>query len=166
LADRNSITCLSQDDGDTRRLGATIAGCLHAGTLIALQGTLGAGKTSLVRAMAAALGVDPKTVVSPTFTMIQVYPGRLPIVHIDAYRIGDEDEFLELGIHEYLDDESVVVAMEWADRFADLLPADHLQIEIEVLGETGRRFSISWPDRPGPDRQTGLAILRELAQTG
>ena len=127
---------------DTDRLGAALAECLPAGTTIALGGTLGAGKTRLVQAVAAALGVSRDVVVSPTFVLCQEYHGRRSIYHLDAYRIADDDEFLQLGVEEYFDSPALVF-IEWAERIERSLPREHLAIEIAVVGEEQRKFAVS-----------------------
>src|SRR5258705_4646967 len=93
---------LSVDDlAGTSRLGRALAAALFPGAVVALIGPLGAGKTHLVRAIAEGLGADPAQVTSPTFVLIQEYEGRLPIYHFDAYRLKNEAEFADLGVHEY-----------------------------------------------------------------
>ena len=115
--------------------------CLPDGTTVALCGTLGAGKTRLVQAIAEAAGVDRRDVLSPTFVLIQEYHGRRTIYHIDAYRLRDEDEFLALGPEEYFDGDGLVL-VEWADRVERCLPKDRIEIHIEVTGPQSRRFEI------------------------
>lgn len=127
---------------DTDRLGAALADLLPAGTTIALSGTLGAGKTRLVQAVAAGLGVPRATVVSPTFVLCQEYHGRRSLYHLDAYRIADDDEFLQLGVEEYFASPALVV-IEWAERVERCLPRERLEIEIAVVGDERRDFSIS-----------------------
>ena len=132
----------AENEADTQRLGSALAEVLPPGTVIGLIGTLGAGKTRLVQAVAAGLGVPPDSVTSPTFILVNEYRGgRMPIYHFDTYRLKDEDEFLELGPDEYFDSAGVVF-VEWADRVAELLPTEHMEISIEVLGETSRRITI------------------------
>jgi tRNA threonylcarbamoyladenosine biosynthesis protein TsaE len=130
----------SQNELDTQSLGAALAHVLPAGTVVALVGTLGAGKTRLVQAVATALGVPNGSVTSPTFVLVNEYTGgRLPIYHFDTYRLKDEDEFLALGPDEYFDSGGITF-VEWADRVADLLPTDRLEITIEVVDEITRRI--------------------------
>lgn len=129
----------SSSEADTIRFGQQLARALTAGDVVALQGQLGAGKTRLVQAMAAELGCDHAFVVSPTFTLIHEYDGPLPVYHVDAYRLKDSDEFLDLGGGELLTGEGVCL-IEWADRIGDLLPRDHLRIDIDVTGEQSRVF--------------------------
>jgi tRNA threonylcarbamoyladenosine biosynthesis protein TsaE len=131
----------ANDEAATERLGQALAAVLSGGTVVALIGTLGAGKTRLVQAFAAAHGVPRDAATSPTFVLVNEYRGRLPIYHIDAYRLRDEDEFLELGPEEYFDSAGVTF-IEWADRVADCLPAERLEIHCEAVGETVRRFTL------------------------
>src|SRR5688572_2470901 len=129
------------DEQATERLGAALAAALPPGTTVALVGTLGAGKTRLVQAIVAALGVPREEVVSPTFVLCQQYLGNRTIYHLDAYRLRDEDEFRELGVDELFDSAGLTI-VEWADRVAACLPDDRIEIAIEVTGPTGRRFTI------------------------
>ena len=107
----------------------------------ALIGTLGAGKTRLVQAFAAAHGVPREAATSPTFVLVNEYHGRLPIYHFDAYRLRDDDEFIELGPEEYFESNGVTF-VEWADRVERCLPREHLEIRCEAVGETERRFTL------------------------
>jgi tRNA threonylcarbamoyladenosine biosynthesis protein TsaE len=132
----------ASDETDTERIGAALAELLPDGAMIALEGTLGAGKTRLVQAVARASGVTDQTVTSPTFVLVQEYHGRRPIYHFDAYRIKDDDEFLELGPDEYFDSQGITF-VEWAGRVAACLPEDRIEISIEVLGETARGFRVT-----------------------
>jgi tRNA threonylcarbamoyladenosine biosynthesis protein TsaE len=136
------FTLTARNEHDTDRLGTALANALPPGSVIALIGTLGAGKTRLVQAVAAAVGVPRGNVTSPTFVLVNEYlGGRLPIYHFDTYRLKDDDEFLNLGPDEYFDSNGLTF-VEWADRVADLLPAEHLEIKIEVTGETARNIQI------------------------
>jgi tRNA threonylcarbamoyladenosine biosynthesis protein TsaE len=127
------------DEQGTARFGEALAAALPERALIALNGPLGAGKTRLVQALAAALGVDRRAVVSPTFVLVQEYQGRRPVYHFDAYRLRGEEEFWSLGPEEYFSAPGVSV-IEWAERVAGCLPAERLEIAIEVMGATERRF--------------------------
>lgn len=106
---------------------------------IALEGTLGAGKTQLTRFLALALGADSASISSPTFVLLQSYATNPPMVHVDAYRIADEDEFLEIGIEEYLESDCITI-IEWADRFPEILPRDHLRIRLELSDQDSSRI--------------------------
>ncbi len=133
-------TYLAADLAATDALGARLAKLLPAGSVVALNGPLGAGKTRLVQALAAALGVTPGEVTSPTFVLINEYRGRLPIYHFDAYRLRDDDEFLALGPEEYFDRHGVTL-IEWAERVERCLPREYLQIDIESIGLSTRQFT-------------------------
>jgi tRNA threonylcarbamoyladenosine biosynthesis protein TsaE len=122
---------------DTAELGRRLGKLLFPGAVVALVGPLGAGKTTLVRATAAALGADPRSVTSPTFALVHEYPGRVPVYHFDAYRLTDVQAFLDLGVEEYFAGDGVCL-VEWADRVAAALPGEHLRVTLGVEGE-GRR---------------------------
>jgi len=126
----------------TDRLGAALADVLPPQTVVALVGTLGAGKTRLVQAVATALGVPAGTVTSPTFVLVNEYrQGRVPVFHFDTYRLKDEEEFMELGPDEYFTADGLTF-VEWADRVEHLLPDERVEIELEVTGETQRRVTL------------------------
>lgn len=99
--------------------------------VIGLRGTLGAGKTRFVQAFAVAAGIDQSLVTSPTFPIVQHYLGQRRIHHIDAYRLADEDEFIELGGEELLEEDATVL-IEWPDRIRHSLPTDRLTIDFEI----------------------------------
>jgi tRNA threonylcarbamoyladenosine biosynthesis protein TsaE len=137
------LTLTLEQERDTERLGAALADVLPPGTVVALVGTLGAGKTRLVQAVTAALGVPRDAVTSPTFVLVNEYrQGRLPVFHVDTYRLKDDDEFLCLGPEEYFESNGITL-VEWADRVAHLLPADRIEITLEVTGDTTRRVTIA-----------------------
>jgi len=141
------LTLLLQNERDTERLGAALADVLPQGTVVALVGTLGAGKTRLVQAVATALGVPPGGVTSPTFVLVNEYrQGRLPVFHFDTYRLKDEEEFLALGPEEYFDSDGLTF-VEWADRVEHLLPEERLEIELEVTGDTRRAMLLATSDK-------------------
>ena len=129
------------DEAATAALGAALAEVLPDGTVVGLCGALGAGKTRLVQALAEAAGVDRREVLSPTFVLIRQYQGARSIYHLDAYRVRDEDEFLQLGPEEYFDTDGLTL-IEWADRVRNCLPSDRIEIHIEITGPESRRFEI------------------------
>jgi 5-formyltetrahydrofolate cyclo-ligase len=135
------FTFEAPDENATRLLGAALAEILPDGTTVALCGTLGAGKTRLVQAIAEASGIPRRDVVSPTFVLIQEHCGRRPICHIDAYRLRDEDEFLQLGPEEYFESPGLTL-IEWADRVERCLPRQRIEIHAEVTGPDSRRFEV------------------------
>ena len=113
----------------TERLGRAIGHQLRGGEIIALTGELGAGKTVLTKGMAAALGISPEQVTSPTFTLIHEHAGHPRLVHADLYRISHLEELRSLGFEEY-SDPSTVVVIEWADRMGTELPQDCLAVHL------------------------------------
>ncbi len=127
---------------DTQRLGRKLAALLPRGSVVALNGPLGAGKTQLVQAVADGCGIDPADVTSPTYVLLQEYIGNPSIFHFDVYRLKDQEEFLQLGAEEYFEGDGLCL-IEWADRVQAYLPEEHLEIQIEVTGENSRRFTIT-----------------------
>jgi tRNA threonylcarbamoyladenosine biosynthesis protein TsaE len=118
-----------------------IASSLGPGSVVSLEGTLGAGKTTLAKGIIRGLGVT-ETVTSPTFTIISEYSGRLPVYHMDLYRIEESEELYHLGIDEYLYGDGVSL-IEWIDRLPEP-PGNLLRIHLEVLAEgSSRRISLS-----------------------
>jgi len=122
---------------ETWALAAGLADELGPGSVIALHGDLGAGKTCFIQGYAAALGID-EPITSPTYTLIGEYEGRLPLHHIDLYRLSGPEEALGLGLEEYFDANGIT-AIEWAERAEGLLPPDMLHIQINADTETGTR---------------------------
>jgi tRNA threonylcarbamoyladenosine biosynthesis protein TsaE len=113
---------------------------LEAGDVVALYGELGAGKTSFVQGLARGLGVPAeRRVGSPSFTLVNEHAGRLPLYHVDLYRIADERELDEIGLEEYLASGGVTV-VEWFDRCPGAIPAARLDVRIEVSGARSRRL--------------------------
>lgn len=131
----------AEGERDTDRLGALLAAALPTSATIALCGTLGAGKTRLVQAIAAACGIPREEVVSPTFVLCHEYHGSRIIYHLDAYRLASAAELLALGIDEYFAADALTI-IEWADRITPALPADHLQITIDITSPTSRLFKM------------------------
>lgn len=137
-----SVTFASHSESETARLAAALAQVIPPNTTVGLEGTLGAGKTRLVQALAEACGVRAGTVVSPTFVLMQQYQGDRRLYHLDAYRVADEDEFQELGVEELFESDAITL-IEWSDRVENVLPSDRLAINIRVCGETFREFNIA-----------------------
>lgn len=133
------------DPAATGHLGARIAAALRPGDAVALKGDLGAGKTTLARAILRALGVT-ETVPSPTFTLVQAYEtARLPVRHYDLYRIESPQELDELGLDDALDEGAVLI--EWPERAGARLPIDALHVVLSIEGETARRAEVSGVER-------------------
>lgn len=139
--DSETMTIITQSAEETRQLGFRLAGRLAAGDCLALIGELGAGKTTLVQGLARGLGVEGP-VRSPSFLLVQEYAGRIPLYHVDAYRLQSAEELREIGFEEYLEAGGVVV-VEWADRVAPLLPPGCLRVTLEVLDRRRRQITIT-----------------------
>ncbi len=128
---------------DTFALGQAIGKSLTGGLTLGLTGPLGAGKTHLVKGIASGNGFsDDREVTSPTFTLINEYPGKLLLYHLDAYRLQSAAELQALGFDELVRHDSVVI-VEWADRVTDAMPDDRVWIEIIPTGEQDRNITIS-----------------------
>ena len=119
---------------------------LSKGLVIGLVGTLGAGKTTLVQAIARAAGLDSAEVTSPTFTLLQTHHGKIVLHHLDAYRLADEDEFLGLGVDELFEDSDAWTLIEWADRVEFVMPRDTLWIKIDIQDDSMRRITVTSTD--------------------
>jgi tRNA threonylcarbamoyladenosine biosynthesis protein TsaE len=150
------LTFSAGDEQATQLFGTALAKAVKPGNTIALVGPLGAGKTTLVRALAVGLGVAERNVSSPTFVMLQQYEGRVPIYHFDAYRVSSLEEFLDLGSDEYFHAGGVAI-VEWANRVPEGLPDDRLTIQIEITGAESRTFAV---EASGPE---SAATLERLA---
>jgi tRNA threonylcarbamoyladenosine biosynthesis protein TsaE len=136
------LTFISGDPAETFHMGRIIGQRLGEGEILALIGELGAGKTRLTQGIARGLDVpEAYPITSPTFTLINEYPGRLRLVHIDAYRLSGSADLPDLGYEEFFYGKSVVV-IEWAERINDALPDKTLYITMTYLDETRRRIEI------------------------
>ena len=134
------------DEAATQRLGQAVAAKLRPGEAVCLFGPLGAGKSTLARALIRALTTPDEEVPSPTFTLVQFYEGpRLSVAHFDLYRLSAPEEAYEIGLDEALDGGAAVI--EWPERLGDALPPDRLDIEIALLDGgaegAGRRARIT-----------------------
>ena len=121
----------------TRTLAAALGPLLEPGDVVALVGDLGAGKTVFAQGVARGLGVR-EPVTSPTFTIVQEYEGRLPVAHVDVYRLDRVQDLYDLGFDELIDDGRVTI-VEWGDLIAQALPADHLVVRIDPGGADNER---------------------------
>ncbi len=126
----------------TEALAAHLGRCLAAGDVVLLHGDLGAGKTAFVRGLAAGLGADPDEVSSPTFTLMQEYRGRLPLRHLDLYRIASPEEADDLGLDEAA--AGAVLAVEWPERLGAPWPGAW-RVELTVVDEETRDVRVSPP---------------------
>jgi len=135
----NVSVCFAKSPEETLALGKRVGELARAGTLVALIGDLGAGKTQFTKGVAAGLGIAPQTITSPTFVLMNLLQGRLRLAHLDLYRLEAVD-LPSLGFYDVRDDGVVVV--EWADKVDEKLLGDHLRVLFEHAGETSRRLMI------------------------
>ncbi|REE68711.1 tRNA threonylcarbamoyladenosine biosynthesis protein TsaE [Paenibacillus taihuensis] len=141
MNEQMEVIWMAENEADTVRLAGLLASWAVPGTVLALDGDLGAGKTRFSSAFAAGIGV-PGVVNSPTFTIIKEYMGaQLPLYHMDVYRLS-EDEADELGLDDYFFGDGVTI-VEWASLIEALLPPDRLQMYITHLGGEARRIAIT-----------------------
>lgn len=144
----------------TEAFGRTIGRMLTGGETLALFGELGAGKTALVRGIAAGLGMPPNQVTSPTFVLIHEYRGRLPLIHMDLYRLQSAADAEGIGLQEYFYSETVT-AIEWADKFPELLPSDRLELTLQHKTPTTRTARML---AHGPRARRLLTALKQHAR--
>jgi len=141
--DRSHLKLISEDPQETFHIGKVLGENLKRGDVVALIGELGAGKTCLTQGMARGLGVPEEYhITSPTFTLINEYPGRFVLYHLDMYRLSGVRDLEELGYEEYLAGNGVLV-IEWAEKISAILPDETLFVFLAYLDENKREIDIS-----------------------
>ena len=139
---RDHVTVYSHSEEETQAIGAIMGSIMTAGDIIGLSGELGAGKTCIARGIAKGMGISRHYhITSPTFTLINEYPGQVPLYHMDMYRLSDSSDANDVGYYDYLGGKGIVV-VEWAEKIADALPAHAFHITIEHCDESGRKLDI------------------------
>jgi len=137
-----NLTLITKNPNETKQIGRAIGNLLKPGDILLLFGELGTGKTCLTQGIADGIGIDDGQYVnSPSYILINVYKARIPIYHIDLYRILDADELFDLGLDEYLFGKGICI-IEWADRLTEL-PNNYLKIILEWLDHDIRKFMIT-----------------------
>ena len=144
VRDRNSIVLFSDSPSETFRIGRILGELLRDGDCVALTGELGAGKTRLTQGIANGLGVpESYAVTSPTFTLLNEYPGRETVLHhLDVYRLTGSADLMEIGYEEYLSGGGVMV-IEWAEKIIDQIPEGALFIKLSYLEENMRKIELT-----------------------
>lgn len=132
------ITFISEEEAHTEAIASSLADIVQAGDVITLMGELGVGKTHFTKGLAKGLGIIER-VTSPTFTIVKEYEGRLPLYHLDVYRLEHSDE--DIGFDEYFYGDGVAV-IEWAQFIEAFLPEEYLSITIERTGDTAREITV------------------------
>ena len=131
---------ISHSEHDTEDIGASFARTLKGGTVVAMYGDLGAGKTAFVRGMARGMGLDCR-VSSPTFTIVNEYLGERELIHFDMYRLSSADELFDIGWEDYLN-RGAVCAVEWSENVEDAFDGSEIRIRFEKLSDTERRITV------------------------
>ena len=147
LNSNTAWTAVTESAEETRAVGEALGRALRGGEIVLMTGQLGAGKTTLTQGLAVGLGIDGYTK-SPSFVLMNEYRGRVPLYHLDLFRIETPEEVWDLGIEEYISGAGVV-AVEWADRARAAFPEDAVEVEIEVTGEDRRRIAVRATGGPG-----------------
>ncbi|MCJ7615146.1 MAG: tRNA (adenosine(37)-N6)-threonylcarbamoyltransferase complex ATPase subunit type 1 TsaE [Desulfobacterales bacterium] len=137
------VQIITNSPDETRALGEKTGKNLDLGTVLALTGDLGSGKTIFVQGLAKGLDIpDDYYITSPTYTLINEYPGRYHLFHVDLYRIGNYADLDDIGLYEILSSDGVV-AIEWADKLPKNLLAEYLAVHIDILNDKSRKISIA-----------------------
>ena len=137
-------TFLSRSPEETIEFGRKLASSIKRGTVIALTGDLGSGKTTFVKGLALGFGVqDKKEVKSPTFVIMHMYKGSLLLYHFDLYRLNQNQDLQDIGIEDYLCDSNAVSVIEWAERVQSIYDEAHIKINITRVNETSRQLTVT-----------------------
>lgn len=134
------MTFISKNEQDTERIGSEFAARLPDGTVVAMYGDLGAGKTAFVRGMARGMGLDCR-VSSPTFTIVNEYLGARELIHFDMYRLSSADELFDIGWEDYRN-RGAVCAVEWSEKVQEAFLGDEIVVRIEKLSDQERKIII------------------------
>lgn len=138
-----TFTVITHSDTETIELGQKLGALLEDGDMVALVGELGSGKTWFTKGIALGLGISRKQVItSPSFALVNEYEGEVPFYHMDVYRLGSLSEFLSAGLEEFLHQRGIV-AMEWADRWPEILPEKRIKVEFVILDDSRREITLS-----------------------
>ena len=137
-------TIISSSSDETFSFASELGKNIQKKTIVALYGTLGAGKTIFAKGLAAGLGIVDE-ITSPSFSLLEVYEGNTAFYHFDLYRIDDPNEFLNLNFEEYWEGDGVSV-IEWAEIAENILPKKRINVWIEYIDENSRRITVEYPD--------------------
>ncbi|MCR4337012.1 MAG: tRNA (adenosine(37)-N6)-threonylcarbamoyltransferase complex ATPase subunit type 1 TsaE [Candidatus Omnitrophica bacterium] len=135
----HSFEFISQHPDETIQLGKRLAKYLRRGDIVCLEGDLGTGKTTLTKGIAQGLRVTSEYIHSPTFVLMNIYEGKIPLYHFDFYRLEDPHQIAAIGYEEFLYGRGVAV-IEWAERLGELTPQARLEVKISHQGENSRKF--------------------------
>lgn len=130
----------SKNEKDTDKLADELAKVFKEGDVVALNGDLGSGKTFFVKSICKNYNID--LVTSPTFALVNEYTGTKKIYHFDFYRINKQNELFDLGFEDYLNDETAIIFIEWADLFKELLPKRFYEVKFAIVDDNLRRITV------------------------
>ncbi len=140
---KNQIQITTTASKQTQDLGRKIGSLIQSATIIALSGDLGSGKTTLIQGISAGLDVPADYyITSPTYTLINQYPGRLPLFHVDLYRIENPESLHDIGLYDILQ-ENAVIALEWAERLDRSTLTEYIFIEMEFVSDNSRKLTLT-----------------------
>lgn len=137
-----ALNIVSHSEKETVAFGEKLAGSFKAGDVLILIGPVGGGKTAFVRGLAAGMGLDDALVTSPSFGIVNEYPGQLPLYHFDFYRLNSSSELSEVGWDEYLE-RPAIVAAEWGERADEYLPNTYYKIEFRIIDQSTREIDLT-----------------------
>jgi len=146
---------ISNNENDTIKFAKIVGEKVEVGQIILLKGDLGSGKTRFVKGLAEALNIE-KEVSSPTYNLINEYPGKIPLFHMDLYRLDKETDLFNIGFEEYLYRDGIIV-IEWPGLALDLLPEDFLLINFEIISEQKRKLEFETKGKKSKKLMKGLA---------
>lgn len=134
---------ISNNTESTSSFGTALGRFMLKGQVVALSGELGAGKTTLIKAICKGAGIPDDIVVSsPSYTLVNEYDGKIPVYHFDFYRLEGAKDIHELGYDEYLDGDGISL-VEWADIAPEIIPPEHLELKIDIRGESERKLTLT-----------------------
>lgn len=138
------MTFVTHSAEETIQLGKKIGSMLQPGAIIAMEGNLAVGKTTITKGIAESLGIE-ETITSPTFTLISEYEGKMPLYHMDVYRLDSCEDFINLGVEDLMYGDGVSI-IEWSERVREELPKSTITLRLEIRGDGGRDITLeNWP---------------------
>lgn len=138
------MTFVTHSAEETIQLGKKIGSLLQPGAIIAMEGNLAAGKTTITKGIAKSLGIE-ETITSPTFTLISEYAGKMPLYHMDVYRLDSCEDFINLGVEDLMYGNGVSI-IEWSERVREELPKSTITLHLEIREDGGRDITLeNWP---------------------
>lgn len=138
------MTFVTHSAEETIQLGKKIGSMLQPGAIIAMEGNLAVGKTTITKGIAESLGIE-EAITSPTFTLISEYEGKMPLYHMDVYRLDSCEDFINLGVEDLMYGDGVSI-IEWSERVREELPKSTITLRLEIRGDGGRDITLeNWP---------------------